>query len=258
MLLRLLSLIAAVAPYTLADIQFTSPSAGSTVTGGQTLKVSWKDSGDKPPMSDLSSYQLFLCAGGNDADSFIQLAPVQSKGTFPSTSTTGTISVNLGGSAKNAYFLKMISAAPGGTVTNYSNRFSLSGMTGTFPPNVQAGIKDIDGTDGPETENNVNDNAAVPAAGADGPFKVPFTLQTGLTMYAPMQSKAGTKITKKNPTPLYPTSSARKATTYLPTPKQVTTITASRTWTAAALENTAKPAQAPMDDMQKYLARWRD
>ena len=72
MLFRLLVLLAAVAPYTFADVQFTSPSAGATSVGGQLLQIAWKDSGTAPPISDLQSYQLFLCAGGNTAGSFVR------------------------------------------------------------------------------------------------------------------------------------------------------------------------------------------
>lgn len=72
MLIRLFVLLAAVAPYALADIKFTSPSAGATVQGGSVIKVQWKDSGTSPSISDLQAYQLFLCAGGNDDTSFVR------------------------------------------------------------------------------------------------------------------------------------------------------------------------------------------
>ncbi|KAL6717031.1 Cell wall synthesis protein kre9 precursor [Lecanora helva] len=261
MLFRLFLLLAGVAPYALADVEFTSPSAGQTLTGGSTIKVAWKDSGDKPAISDLQGYQLFLCAGGNDEKSFIQLAPIVQTGKFSTgNAASGTVSVSVGGDDKNAYFLKMISTATGGTVVNYSDRFTLSGMKGTFPPNVEQGIKGVTGTGGPKTENNVDKNAAeVPANGqAGGPYAVTYTAQTGLTKYAPMQGKPGTKITAKNPTPQYPTSSVKIAKTFLPTPSQVTTMTVSATYSASSHENTASPAPMPHDDMQKYLARWRD
>ena len=72
MLIRLFLLVAAVAPYAFADVEFTSPDAGSTATGGSVLSVEWEDSGSQPPISDLTSYQLFLCAGGNDAASIVR------------------------------------------------------------------------------------------------------------------------------------------------------------------------------------------
>ena len=134
----------------------------------------------------------------------------------------------------------MISTATGGTVVNYSDRFSLSGMTGTFPPNVETGAKGVTGTGGPATENNINQNAdAVPTAGqAGGPYAVTYTAQTGLTKYAPMQGKPGTKITAKNPSPQYPTSAVQTAKTFLPTPSQVTTMTVSATYSVSSKENT--------------------
>ena len=71
MLIRLLLLLGVLAPYAAADVEFTTPSAGGTVAGGSTLKVAWKDSGTSPPISSLQTYQLFLCAGGNDESSFV-------------------------------------------------------------------------------------------------------------------------------------------------------------------------------------------
>lgn len=139
-------------------------------------------------------------------------------------------------------FLKMISAAAGGTVVNYSDRFTLTGMTGTFQPNVAAGIKSTTGTGGPATENNVKDSAKNgDGAGGQG---TPYSLQTGLTKYAPMQRKPGTKITLKTASMQYPTSAFVLAKSPLPVPSQVTTITASVTYSVASIENPVCP-QSP-------------
>ncbi len=52
--------------------------------------------------------------------------------------------------------LEMISnAASGGTVINYSQRFSIISMTGAFPPKALAGLKTISGIEGPPSENYV-------------------------------------------------------------------------------------------------------
>ncbi len=132
----------------------------------------------------------------------------------------------------------MISAAPGGTVINYSDRFTLTGITGTFPPNVEDGIKQVSGNNGPATENNINNNANAGAGGGAG-FSVPYTLQTGATKYAPMQGKPGTKITAGKASAMYPTSSVVLANTFLPIPSQVTTLTMSGTYAPAqSIENT--------------------
>ena len=137
-------------------------------------------------------------------------------------------------------FLAMISAGTGGTVTNYSNRFSLSGMTGTFPATVTNGLSGLSGTGGPATENNfaaAGANAAGGGAVAAG-ATVPYTMQTGAIRYAPMQGKPGTAITAKSAPPQYPTSSVSIATTWLPTPVAVTTQTVLATYSTSSHANT--------------------
>lgn len=132
-------------------------------------------------------------------------------------------------------FLKIQSVGTDGTqVINYSDRFTISGMTGTFPPGVQAGIKKVSGTNGPPSTNQEAPAAAGGAQGAQGDYAVTYTAQTGLIKYAPMQIPPGTKITAKAASPRYPTSSVSIAKTFLPTPKQTTTMTASLTYSPAS------------------------
>lgn len=77
MLPRLL-LLATFSSIAFADIQFTSPAAGATLQAGKPITARWKDSGDGTALTDLKTYTLFLCAGGNDAESivsFLSLSP---------------------------------------------------------------------------------------------------------------------------------------------------------------------------------------
>jgi Yeast cell wall synthesis protein KRE9/KNH1 len=143
---------------------------------------------------------------------------------------------------ENAYFIKMISAAQGGSVVNFSPRFSISGMTGKFPASVTAGLATVDGTEGPVTQNNIQSNQQgggnAPGAGG-GDFGVTYTAQTGPIKYAPMPKIPPSKISAgKNPKPLYPTSAVQFAKTALPIPTQKTTITESPTFSVASIENT--------------------
>ncbi|KAL9005381.1 MAG: hypothetical protein Q9188_001823 [Gyalolechia gomerana] len=245
MLLRLL-VPAVFASFAWADVQFTSPPAGGTLPAGKPITARWKDSGDGTALRDLKTYTLFLCAGGNDADSIYALYnPLQVLGAA---------------THKFGSFLKIQSVGTDGThVVNYSNRFTLTGMTGSFPPEVQAGIEKVSGTDGPPSTAS-EAPAAGGGQGAQGDYAVTYTAQTGLIKYAPMQVPPGTKITAKVAKPRYPTSSVSIAKTFLPTPKQTTTMTASQTYIPA----TSRPYQAPaasmpaQNDMQKFLNRWRD
>jgi hypothetical protein len=164
----------------------------------------------------------------------------------------------------------------GGTITNFSPRFSLTGMTGVFPAYVITGLQSVTGTDGPASINAIAGGQAGSGASAGaGDFAIPFYQQTGLTRYAPMQTYPPTKITMKTKTPLNPTSPWTVATTYLPKATIQTTVTQSITWSFSQMENTVchvrkiehdrelikmkfAAASQPTDDMQKFLNRWKD
>ena len=75
MILRLSWLLASALSPVLADVLFTSPKAGASLTGGDVIKIEWKESGDPPLLATFLNYQLFLCAGGNEAGSFVRPLP---------------------------------------------------------------------------------------------------------------------------------------------------------------------------------------
>ena len=103
MLIRPLSTLILLASFVFADVEFTSPTSGATLPAGKTLSVQWKDSGDDPPLKTFTTYQLLLCAGGNDQDSYIQVASIAQNALFSSgNSASGTIQSGIGGPYKNA------------------------------------------------------------------------------------------------------------------------------------------------------------
>ncbi len=161
-------------------------------------------------------------------------------------SASGTITEGLGASVQNAYFLKIISAATGGSIINFSDRFSISGMDGTFPPVVTAGIATVSGTSGPATVNQIADTQNPVAGGGDTPavaggeYSVAYTMQSGLTRYAPMPPMPPTKISAKNASPQFPTSAYTPYHTYAGTPNAVTTNTLTQTFSAQSMENTVR------------------
>jgi len=133
----------------------------------------------------------------------------------------------------------MISTATaGGTVTNYSNRFTLTGMTGVFSATVTTGLATISGTAGPATVNDVTGTSQNSVAVDEGVWGTPYNQQTGLTKYAPMQPVPPTKITAQNTSPLWPTSAVQFASTYLPIGSIVTTLTQPQTFSVSSHANT--------------------
>jgi hypothetical protein len=126
-------------------------------------------------------------------------------------------------------------ATKGGTVTNYSPRFSFQKMTTTFNAAIEAALKTVTGTDSPARVDATSETVETPE---DGVYDVEYTMQTGETRYAPMQKIPPTKITKKDTEPLHPTSSVATATVPLPNPKQLTTLTQSQTFSIKSVVNT--------------------
>jgi hypothetical protein len=147
-------------------------------------------------------------------------------------------------------------AASGGTVINYSQRFSMNGMTGAFPPNVLSGLSDVQGVEGPPSENYAG------AAGARHKaelYSTAFADQSGPLRYATMQRVPPTRITKKSMKPVNPTSPYTLATTFLPPVTSIhSTVTEPATWSYSQAEHTGTPAAMPDDNMQKFLNRWKD
>jgi hypothetical protein len=174
----------------------------------------------------------------------IQLATLVTTGKFTEgNSVTGTITQGLGADVENAYFLKMISAATGGSVINFSDRFTISGMDGVFPPVVTAGLKTVSGTAAPPTENDIQ-AVQQPAAGAGtaaiapGDYAVAYTLQTGPIRYAPMPPMAVTKISAKGQSRQWPTSAYTVYPGPAGSPNAITTNTLAQTFSASSIENT--------------------
>lgn len=62
-----LAALSALAPLASAGISFSSPKAGATLTAGSAIEVKWDEGGDGPKLTELLTYELFLCAGGNEA-----------------------------------------------------------------------------------------------------------------------------------------------------------------------------------------------
>ncbi|KAJ4291949.1 Cell wall synthesis protein kre9 precursor [Kalmusia sp. IMI 367209] len=263
---RLLAPLAVLAAFTTlasAGIQITSPKAGDKLTAGNALKVEWKEGGSGPDVADLTTYQVFLCAGPNNpGDTSTINFVITPSGDFAKggSSAEGKVDKGVGGnSPANAYYVKIVATAKkGGTLTVFSDRFSFTGMTGSFSSAFTTAMKDVTGTDGPKDVDATVGDTADASSPADEEFEVDYTMQTGATRYAPMQPVPQTKITAKAAKPQYPTSSVAIAKTKLPIPSIQTTITQSQTHKVSSIENTVAAAPMPSDDMAKFLNRWKD
>lgn len=149
--------------WALADVEVTNPRPGDSIVG-LTFNTEWQESGIAPLLSEFASYQLFLCAGGNDETTYMLLSTLVASGDFTDgNSALASLSPGLGANVRNAYFLKFVSAISGGTVVNFSDRFSLTDMNGTFPSVVNNALQSITGTAGPPDQNNVVSQSVTPS-----------------------------------------------------------------------------------------------
>lgn len=137
-------------------------------------------------------------------------------------------------------FLGMTTTAKaGGRVINYSHRFTVSKMTGSFTDDVQSALSGISGTAGP-ADVLLDDGASrLEIRQAN----VPFNEQVGPTRYAPMAQVPGTSITAKNTSPLFPTSSVVLAKTFLPIATVLTTAVVPITDVVASRANTVRTSR---------------
>ena len=109
--MRPFGLILSLAPLAVfADVQFTSPAAGSTVAAG-TIDVQCKNSAIAPSIQDLTGYTLVLMVGGNEDGNMLALTTFVSQGTFTSgNQATGTIPSGIAGAVPNGLYVDEASA----------------------------------------------------------------------------------------------------------------------------------------------------
>ncbi|KAK9389010.1 hypothetical protein V1515DRAFT_596807 [Lipomyces mesembrius] len=242
-------------PRVFADVEFLTPKAGVSYSAANTLAVTWQDSGSVPTFADLSTATLKLC-GNTDSSAFncfFFLFQVQALSGF---SGTYTANIPVAVAANGQYFLQMTSIiTTGGYVINYSDRFNLTGMTGTTE------YVYIDSTAGPVRQ---YDPATTPTA--SNPFTVPYQDQAGwATKYAPMQPQPGTTVTASTARRQYPTSAISAIfTTNTMQPYALTTSTMGWTYPWTSVINEASPQPDPsanggsFEPKKQKKRRWDD
>ncbi|KAK9241094.1 cell wall synthesis protein KRE9/KNH1-domain-containing protein [Lipomyces kononenkoae] len=232
-------------PRVLGDVQFTIPQPGQSYAATAPLAITWQDNGNAPTFADLSTATLKLC-GNTDPTNFncfsflFQAASLSGfGGTY-----TANFPITLG--ANGQYFLQMTSIlTAGGYVINYSDRFNLTGMTGTTEYVYVAN------TAGPARY------YAPSAPSASNAFTVSYQDQAGWpTKYAPMQTQPGTTVTASTASRQYPTSAISAIfTTNTLQPYAVTTTTNPWNYPWTSVINDVSPQPDPSANGGSYPAK---
>lgn len=129
----LVVLMLALAPAVFADVELTSPASGASLAGGA-VTLEWKDSGALPTLAAISVADIILCTGTDAAPQLLDtLAGSVPMGTTTSLAVTIPLTIGTNGQ----YFIKFVeTTAAGSVVTTYSDRFTLTSMTGTTVANT--------------------------------------------------------------------------------------------------------------------------
>ncbi|ODV59897.1 glycoprotein [Ascoidea rubescens DSM 1968] len=242
-----------------SDVSISKPLSGQTfsVSGDEIIiDVKWVDSGAEPKIEEIVSYTFTLCTGSN---SDITAVDVLGSNILASKITNNYFEAKIDPTAgeNGVYYIQIFSVYPTGYSIHYSHRFKLSGMTGKDeasgslndpPPSAQYSFKKT----GTETETD-----EAPGTIDSASFTIPYTLQTGRTRYAPMQTQPGSKVTATGWTRRFPTSAVTFYKTAKPSPVVYSTITPGWSYSRTSYFNYATPAPYPSDNGGWYGASER-
>lgn len=226
-----------------ADVAFTSPRAGDSfaASGGTVdFEVRWQDislAEDPLGLENADSFTLLLCTGANTQIQCLS-EPIFLRRTFSSYEYQASLSASL--VASGNWYLQMYTIFNDeSTTTSYSSRFELTGMTGPQATFVVTAT-------GPAPAGQTSLTGAAGATTFDtASFDLPYTAQTGIYRFAPMQTQPGSTITATTWTPRYPTSAYTAFQSHAEPPRIVSTITAGWDYSAESAANWASVAPYP-------------
>ncbi|WPK24776.1 hypothetical protein PUMCH_002067 [Australozyma saopauloensis] len=227
-----------------ADVSITKPTAGQSFSGlgGTTITVLWiddtSDSDSKLSLSKVTKYSIVLCTGSNNNINAVKSYTT----TLPADSLTYDMKIQSSDVPNGIYFVQVYAQFADGFTIHYTPRFTLTGMSGlantlTFPTALLTATGDV-----PQAQLQVGGTQVSVDSHS---FTVPYTLQTGKTRYAPMQTQPGTQVTYTMYSTRLPTSAYTPYSSLSPSPNVYSTITPGWSYAVTSLFNTAAIAAYP-------------
>lgn len=226
-----------------ADVGITAPTAGKTYdlsdSGEVQIQIKWTDVGSIPKNTDITKYTFSLCAGPNG-----NIENMATLGTVTPSEVTGssyeaTIQATMG--TDGQYYIQIFAQTASGYTIHYTPRFTLKGMKGA---KVAESAAD---TVPPVAQTMITTGAVVGVIDSRS-FTVPYTKQTGIVRYAPMQTQPPTKVTMGSWTTKFPTSAVTYYSTMRKSIDQQTTVTPGWSYNVKSGVNYASVAPMPSDN----------
>lgn len=240
-----LVLLVALIVQVIADVSITAPASGksySASSGSVTVTVKWvddtDDDSDDTSLSKVTKYAIVLCTGSNS-----QIKSVKTLTTDLSKDEleyAAVIDDSYG--PDGDYFIQVYATFSEGYTIHYTNRFELTGMSGSASDfTFSASYFSVTG-DSPSAQTDIGGGATSINSAS---FSVPYTEQTGRTRYAPMQTQPGSSISYTMYSTRLATSAYTPYTSISPSPDVWSTITPGWSYTVTSVYNTASVAAYP-------------
>ncbi|CAB4254714.1 similar to Saccharomyces cerevisiae YJL174W KRE9 Glycoprotein involved in cell wall beta- glucan assembly [Maudiozyma barnettii] len=239
--------------FVLGDIGINEPQAGDIYepeNGKIHISIALSDNTDYPLITDVKLFKVNLCTGLNSKftctysiDS--SLSPIQFTKSINKEDASTNYNYNISfpdtlvGSGQ--FFLQINGIVDSNNYAiHYSPRFLLKNMEGAIGTNTFTAL----------TEPTADYNLPKKGGGKvdTRSFTIPYTLQTGISRFAPMQLQPNTTVTKTTWTNKYPTSAVTYYSTIAKSVAQMTTITQGWSYTFKSDFNYATAAVFPSDN----------
>lgn len=222
------------------DVAVVSPNFDTSYdasSGSVEVEIDWLYTPNEPVQEDFTQFTFSLCSGPNyNIEAFLTLGTSKD---VNSLKYTAQISNTIG--SNGYYYIQIFAQTKDGYTIHYSPRFQLTGMSGAKLADTTLYTM----APSPETRITTGDVGATIDSRS---FTVPYTKQTGLVKYAPMQTQPPTKITASTWTRIHETSAVSYFTTDSKQPEQHTTLTPGWSYYISSDANYASPAPMPSNN----------
>lgn len=228
-----------------ADVSIATPKVGQTfsASGGSTnIVISWVDDTDDDTsatsLSKVKMYSIVLCTGSSTSVQRVKSYTT----TLPAASTSYSATVEDSDAPDGEYFFQVYAKFADGFTIHYTPRFELTGMSASANTFTFAGSYFTQTGPQPTAQLQVGGDATTINSAS---FTVPYTLQTGKTRYAPMQTQPGSTVTYTMFSTRFQTSTYTPYSTFRKSPDVYSTITPGWSYAVTSVINTASVAGYP-------------
>lgn len=243
-MLMLVLLVCSYIHYVCAQIRFVTPATTDSMDF-TAISFSWEESNTGIPLEDITNTVFYICSGSMDAPQ--PCAVLYTSPSPSSISQAGPFAISqVFGPAGRLYFLWAQSTYAGGIVNDYTDFFTVNGLTGTFDNyEIYASLMALGVYPYVPTLTGFSTFLGVWPTGTMRDWYLSQT--TGVLRTGPIQNRPDSTFTAATTDiqPLWETSSYSVFTTFAGPPIATSTVFASPTYMYTLYANYASTASKP-------------